>query len=41
VADENYLPSEIGGSVFYDPSEEGTEKSIRERLKRLWPRKYK
>jgi putative ATPase len=41
VADENYLPAEIRDSVFYDPSEEGTEKSIRERLKRLWPGKYK
>ena len=38
---ENYLPKEIKDAVFFDPSEEGAEKALRERLKRLWPEKYK
>lgn len=37
---ETYLPEEIAGEVFYAPSEEGTEKAIGDRLKRLWPDKY-
>ncbi len=39
--DENYLPDEIRDRVFYEPSGEGSEAAIRERLKRLWPGKYK
>ncbi len=39
--DETYLPHEIKEKVFYDPSTEGSESAIRERLKRLWPGKYK
>lgn len=38
---ETYLPNELKDAVFFDPSEEGAEKAIRERLKRLWPDKYK
>ncbi|MCL1911550.1 MAG: replication-associated recombination protein A [Leptospirales bacterium] len=37
---ETYLPKEIADAVFYKPSEEGNEKAIAERLKRLWPEKY-
>jgi len=37
---ETYLPKEIAGAVFYKPSDEGNEKAIAERLKRLWPEKY-
>ncbi len=39
--DEVYLPKETAGQVFYRPTEEGSEKSIRERLARLWPKRYK
>ncbi len=38
---EEYLPGECKGSVFYRPTEEGSEKAISERLKRLWPERYK
>jgi len=38
---EKYLPEEIEGKVFYDPSTQGSEKAIRDRLKALWPEKYK
>jgi len=34
---DNYLPDELSGSVFYFPSERGAEKSIKERLKKIWP----
>jgi putative ATPase len=39
--DEEYLPQEIKDLIFYAPSEEGNEKSIKERLMKLWPKKYK
>lgn len=39
--DEEYLPREIKDLIFYVPSEEGNEKNIKERLTRLWPKKYK
>jgi putative ATPase len=32
---ETYLPDEIAGTRFYEPTEEGFEKNIRERLARL------
>ncbi len=38
---ENYLPDEIKGALFYEPTEEGMEKGIAERLRRLWPEKYR
>jgi putative ATPase len=38
---ENYLPEKIQHEIFYNPSKEGSENSIRERLFRLWPLKYK
>ena len=37
---EDYLPEEVRGEVFYRPGEEGSEKAIAERLKRLWPGRY-
>ncbi len=37
---EEYLPEKLRGTVFYTPSEEGSEKAILERLKRLWPERY-
>lgn len=39
--DETYLPEELEGSRFYNPTENGSEKAIRERLMRLWPERYK
>ncbi len=38
---DSYLPEEISNLVFYDPSEEGSEKLLRDRLRKLWPEKYK
>jgi putative ATPase len=38
---ETYLPEEIKGSVFYNPTENGSEKAIRERLIKLWPGRYR
>jgi putative ATPase len=37
---ETYLPEKLCDEVFYNPSEEGSEKAVRERLKRLWPERY-
>jgi putative ATPase len=36
-----YLPEGYEDKVYYDPTEQGREKAIRERLKYLWPEKYK
>lgn len=33
---ENYLPEELKDKQYYQPSENGNEKSIKERLKNLW-----
>lgn len=38
---ENYLPEEINEKQFYFPSENGQEKSIKERLKFFWKDKKK
>lgn len=38
---EQYLPDKIKDEIFYNPNEEGSEKAISERLRRLWPEKYK
>jgi putative ATPase len=35
VAGETYLPDELVGSRFYEPTDQGLEKQIRERLERL------
>jgi putative ATPase len=35
VPGETYLPDELAGQRFYQPTEQGLEKSIRERLERL------
>jgi putative ATPase len=37
---ETYLPEEVRDMVFYEPTVEGGEKTIAERLARLWPEKY-
>jgi putative ATPase len=33
--DQQYLPDDLAGRVYYEPSEEGLEKQIGERLERL------
>jgi putative ATPase len=38
---EVYLPEEIRDEVFYEPTDEGSEKAIADRLKSLWPERYK
>lgn len=38
--DETYLPEKIRGSVFYRPTEQGSEKALKERLEKLWPKRY-
>ncbi len=38
---EDYLPNELRVKQFYFPSENGNEKSIKERLKSLWKNKKK
>ena len=38
---ENYLPECIKDMVFYEPTVEGQEKAIAERLARLWPEKHR
>jgi putative ATPase len=38
---DQYLPDELKGEVFYKPTEEGSEKALRDRLKSLWPERYK
>jgi putative ATPase len=33
---ENYLPSELSGTQYYFPTENGQEKSLKDKLKLLW-----
>jgi putative ATPase len=35
--DQNYLPDDLRGTVYYRPTDNGREKEVRERLNRLWP----
>jgi putative ATPase len=37
---EQYLPDSIAKTVFYEPSEQGSEAQILQRLKTLWPERY-
>lgn len=39
--DENYLPADLKGTVFYRPTSNGSEKVLKERLEKLWPLRYK
>lgn len=38
---DSYLPDELKDSQFYNPTENGSEKSIRERLMSLWPERFR
>jgi putative ATPase len=37
--DEQYLPDEVKNEIFYKPTTQGSEKAIKDRLERLWPKK--
>lgn len=37
---QEYLPSEIAGTVLYEPKENPREQELRERLRKLWGKKY-
>ena len=39
--DQEFLPSEICGTTFYNPGTNAREKEIKERLDKLWKGKYK
>jgi putative ATPase len=38
--EERYLPDAVAGARYYEPSEEGMEKGVRDRLRRLWPGRF-
>jgi putative ATPase len=38
IPNENYFPDEIKPQSFYNPTENGTEKKLFDRLKKLWNR---
>ena len=38
---ETYMPVEIQNHSYYQPTSQGREKAIKERLQNLWPRRYK
>ena len=38
---QEYLPKELRGKIFYEPSENGIEKKLKERLIRLWEKRRK
>jgi len=37
---EQYLPDDLKSAVFYEPSDQGSEAAMRQRLEKLWPEKY-
>ena len=39
--EENYLPEELAGKQYYFPTENGLEKSLKDRLKTLWKNRKK
>ncbi len=40
-AEQTYLPDELKDRIYYDPSENGSEKKFKERLDRLWEKRKK
>ena len=40
-ADLEFMPEELVGRKFYEPSENKQEESLRSRLEVLWPKYYK
>ncbi|HPS58486.1 MAG TPA: replication-associated recombination protein A [Spirochaetota bacterium] len=39
--DETYLPKELEKLKFYSPTDNGSEKAIKERLMKLWPERFR
>jgi putative ATPase len=39
-ADQEYLPDEISGEIFYDPGKNKREEELRQFLKLRWKNKY-
>jgi len=39
--EENYLPEELKNQIYYEPTEQGQEKNLKERLKNLWKNRKK
>lgn len=39
--DENYFPPNLKGIVFYEPTDNGYEEKIKERLKKIWQNRYR
>ena len=37
---EEYLPDQLSGQIFYDPGENSREVEMREKLRKLWGKKY-
>ncbi|MBX7150940.1 replication-associated recombination protein A [bacterium] len=40
-AEQDYLPQELKDRIYYEPTENGTEKKFKERLERLWKKRRK
>jgi putative ATPase len=40
VPGEEYLPEDLKGTVYYEPTDSGSEAQIRQRLIKLWPERY-
>ncbi len=38
--EQDYRPKEAGDKVYYRPTESGIEKKIKDRLKKLWPKRH-
>ena len=36
--DQEFLPENLSGTVFYDPGDNPREKEIRQRIERMWPK---
>ena len=39
--EQDYLPSDIVGTIFFDPGQHRSEEAIRQKLKNLWKGRYK
>ena len=37
---EKYLPDNVSDLALYNPTENGSEKNIKERLRILWPERF-
>jgi len=37
--DQLFLPEKLSGKLYYEPTEQGREKTLKERLEALWPKR--